>query len=75
MIDGHKLELSVLVNVLPRVWVVVTIPDDFRATSQAGEVPSRHAYSAAGDDVDGNDFRFVPDLEELGSGRHDGWMK
>ncbi len=33
LVDGHELDLSVLVNVLPRVRVVGTIPDDLRTTA------------------------------------------
>lgn len=40
LVDGHELDLGVLVNVLPRVRVVATVPDDLRATSKAGQVPT-----------------------------------
>lgn len=32
LIHSHELDLCILVNVLPRVRVVGTIPNDFRAT-------------------------------------------
>lgn len=40
LVDGHELDLGVLVNVLPRVRVVATVPDNLRTSSKAGQVPT-----------------------------------
>jgi hypothetical protein len=40
LLDGHQLELGFLVNVQPRVGVVLAVPGDIRTTSQAGNIPA-----------------------------------
>ena len=39
VLDGHKLELGLLVNVQPGVGVVAAIPGDIGTTGKAGNVP------------------------------------
>lgn len=40
LVDGHELDLGVLINVLPGVRVVATVPDNLRTSSKAGQVPT-----------------------------------
>jgi hypothetical protein len=41
VVDGEELDLLVLLDVLPRVRVVLLVPDNLGSTRQAGEVPGR----------------------------------
>lgn len=40
VLDGHQLELGLLVNVQPGVGVVLAVPGDIGTTGQAGNVPA-----------------------------------
>ena len=42
LLDGHQLELGLLVNVQPGVGVVLAVPGDIGTTGKTGNVP---AYS------------------------------
>ena len=63
-LDGHQLELGLLVDVEPGVRVIPTVPYDIRSTGKAGDVPGTTTESDAKDGIDGDDLNTEPGLEE-----------
>lgn len=63
-LDGHQLELGLLVDMQARVWVVLAIPGDIRTTGEMGHIPASTTHRGAEDSLDGNDLDTEPGLEE-----------
>jgi len=60
LVDGHHLGVLTRLNIKPRSRVVVSVPNDIRATSQSAEVPSSATYSGSHYHVNRNSSWVVP---------------